>query len=426
MKNIKIYLPIFISCSFLLGTLAYGIRNWKSHEPIDHVQFWIVGQAISTFNPVNVYDKIEQTQVRKEFLWKSETEDRHSLLSKTIEKRKDFNLAGTPFLYSVFYIFSSGDYSIDYRNFRIFCLLSYFVSIIYLCRVLNFSWLTSLLFPILFSAFFWPFKVDIRFCNVNQLQVAAIGLFIYLQNNKKIGIRNFLSGLVLGCGLMFKPNIIYSIGLLAVSWFTEGHIRRLKVTTGGIITGVLIAYLLPVFLFGTQCTWANWLPRFQEIVFRNNYFNSSFLGMFFVIRSTWPFELLGAALFLIVALAFWKNRPGHRDEQEIRSTGSTEILSIGMGLAIYILSGPLVHEHYFVLAVPLTLWMLRPTPIKRGWRNFLTLRHFLAALSIIVIAPLFGIELARPWHPNLTSYMGVLLLFTWATRCVLLNNRVDT
>jgi hypothetical protein len=360
-----------------------------------------VGQAFSHSVTPNIYHRLEQDKIHTRFLNEENLNHADTLLKNTLVERKRLNLAGTPFLYSLFFLSSSGNYENDYQIYRLFCLLSFFVAITYLSRILKFPWALAFLAPVVLSALFWPFHVDVRYGNVNQLQIGALALLVFLLQKKSQNVWEFLAGFIIGIGLMFKPNILYSIALVLVSRTVTKRFKSSALIGAGIIIGMAGAFSLPSLLFGEVCTWRNWFPTFQEIVFRKNYFNSSLLGMFFVIRETWPYQVFGLFLLTTTSLLVFIQRKSTHDD----------IYLTGLGLLIYILSGPLVHRHYFLLAIPQILWMLRPLSTQLSWRKFISLRHAAGALALALIAINFESPGSRQWNPNLESYLGVLILF---------------
>jgi hypothetical protein len=83
-----------------------------------------------------------------------------------------------------------------------------------------------------------------------------------------------------------------------------------------------------------------------------------------------------------------------------------------LGIGIYILSGPIVHSHYFVLAVPWAIFLFRPrrTYLFPYFRYF----YYMLIVACIFIAahPLFK-KLNLTNYPNhsLWSFGGICILY---------------
>ena len=99
----------------LLFFIIFGIRNWRSSDPYDYYQFWVVGQAISSMKLDNIYSPSDRIKISREFQSRAEHSD-SNLFKKGAKTRKILEPGGTPFLYAVFYMASIGSYDFDYEN----------------------------------------------------------------------------------------------------------------------------------------------------------------------------------------------------------------------------------------------------------------------------------------------------------------------
>ena len=413
---------------FLVICAFYGVRNWKTKMSIDYYQFWITGQAVSSMELTNIYSRDQRALIRQEFLNRARATEPPTKGTRIVQQRS-LNLAGTPFLYSVFYLFSSGQYALDYEVFRLLSLFAFMGAIAYLCLFLEFTLGVAFLAPIFFTVCFWPFKLDVRIANVNQLQVGMMALFIFFQTKWNKSAANYLSGALLGFYFLFKPTLVYATGFLFLSWILAGRTKLFFRALAGAIVAVLISLLLPILLFGSACSWLSWWKGFKEIVFINHYFSQSLLGILFNIRNESAHSFFGLFIFgfTLFLLKRMNGTPRFQSDLFVRMPFPLQdYFMYSLGIIVYILTGPLVHKHYFVLMVPPLLFMLRPFLPRHGFRSYWTPRHFWGLVALTMISAWL-----RPnfWTYKGTfewSYAGTLILFALSIWEILLPRLSNT
>jgi len=350
----------------LLFFLKHGIQSWRSSNPYDYYQFWVIGQAIRSMELDNIYSLSDRMKINVEFQNRAE-QSTSDLLKRGAKTRKILEPAGTPFLYAVFYLVSTSSYDFDYKIFRWASFVFYIGSIVALAVILKFPIWSLALVTIFFTQSFWPFQIDLEFGNVGQLQAGCLILFLLCQ---KMNGRfyYFMGGLVIGLLVLFKPTLIFCILLLTIFWSMEGKLKKLSFEFAGIGTALAIGITLPRFLFGNTCTWQSWYETYPSILYTNFFLTGGFLGKLLNLKNILFYGLFAVILFLLTALfLFWiklvQKNPNHREILSLEKQLDfwiDEYSVVMLGIGIYFLSGPIVHSHYFLLAVPWALLLLRP------------------------------------------------------------------
>ena len=403
----------------LLFFINHGIQNWQSSNPYDYYQFWVVGQAVRSMELDNIYSLSDRIKISREFQNRAQ-QSASDLLKRGAKTREILEPGGTPFLYAVFYLASMGSYDFDYKVFRLVSLYFYIGSIVALAVILKFPIWSLALVTIFFTQSFWPFQIDFEFGNVGQLQVGCLTLFLLCQ---KIEGRfsHFIGGFIIGLLVLFKPTLIFCILLLSIFWLFKGRKKKLFIEFAGIGIALTGGFILPRLLFGNTCTWQSWYETYPSILYTNFFLTGGFLGKLLNLKSVPLYGLFGAILFLLTALfLFWiklvQKTPNRREVSSSKGQlhfWIDEYSVVMLGIGIYLLSGPIVHSHYFLLAVPWALLLLRPRhlpPFSHYSRYF----YWMVFLACIFIAlhPIFK-KLNLTNYPNhsLWSFGGIWIFY---------------
>ena len=184
----------------------------------------------------------------------------------------------------------------------------------------------------------------------------------------------------------------------------------------GMAVGMVLAWASSNLLLSPRGTWEGWFWGFQTVVFRNFYLRNSFLGMFIGADSTIYHRVLGGLLCLLPLFIVWK-KFGSRDHAAGAATAFLwDFALTSMGILVYLLSGPLIHGHYFLLTIPTLLFLLRPSPrIDPSTRTTTThVRYFFAILGFFLVSwheRVPGAGLARMWQHSDWNFYGTVVLY---------------
>jgi hypothetical protein len=386
----------------------------------------------------NIYGALDRQRIGQHFLDRAMARKASLSHLKAAAYRRVINPAGTPFLYSVFYLTSKGDYDFDYTIFRIVSYFVYLLSIVVLGDLLKIPRLLAIFLVVLLTEYFGPFRLDVMEGNVNQLQVGIVALLLWLRSRKKtIGVEA-LSGLVCGLLIMFKPNMApIGIFLLGATLLLRS-IRPALIVAGAMGLGVGFGFGLPLILFGRVCNWEQWRAAFPQFVFTPEYFYRSFLGQFFNAHSLAPFFIL-AAVLAATPFLLWIARSGSAkasrpvEQAELTGTDSRFILEhlwLGLAVCVYLLGSTLVHYHYFLLIVP---FLLVPFSISRGYAGFSSLkelRWMVLGLIVYLLMALRAPHIGDGNDPRYSDwrlgFIGVLLLYGFGLYRLRRAGRIDS
>lgn len=393
---------------------------------IDYYQFWVVGQAVDRSEASEVYSGAARQRLGALYLDRLRQEDAPARERRVAGFRRELGTYSTPFLYAVLHAFASGDYGADLDRHRLLSIACLWLAVLGLCRLLRFPLVASPALLLACLVWFEPLHSELRVGNVNALQLAALVLFLLLQGAERVPAHRWLAGFVLGVTVAFKPNLVGVAALLVIGWMLPGRPGRLLAGLAGLGLGLLAGFALGSAFFGSPRCWAQWLGAVGSMppeVMRPDRGNYAPLSLLPWSGGRLASLAVASLLSLLVVAASWRGRSRGEDAQrpEARRLPREEALLIGAGCLVYLLSAPLVWQHYFLLAVPGLVLAFRPAPGGASglvptllaalallglsatpiWRltslpgeAFFPVAHGLAALL------LFGLMLHALWHPQ--------------------------
>jgi hypothetical protein len=394
----------------------YGCSRWKSTQAIDFYQFWIVGQAVKTMPVSNIYDKSQQRLIAEAFLIKSETNSSSTHQTSAAKKRStSLELIGTPLLYAMFSIISNGDYDSDYNLYRLASIFLYVTAVYIFCYLLGIPLLHTFVAIVFFTNYFWPFKMDVRFGNVDQIQLFMLSTYLLIISKGKSVYFIVAGGLLLSSMVFFKPNLIYVAFFIGFARAVQIPWQKFKFELLGMGLGTLLSFIIPYLIFGNSCTWKSWYDCFPQAGFAYKYAKDSF-----------PALLMGgpdlkihfyASVILILSTLTPVMIYSYRKKLDHNNIVVSNYLLMGLGICVYILSSPMIHGQYFLLGIPLVLFVIRllsPSIIltrKERISHYASLAIGAIAILLIIIHP------RSSWHQpddarfHLEKYVGILIFY---------------
>jgi hypothetical protein len=210
-----------------------------------------------------------------------------------------------------------------------------------------------------FAWAFLPARADLWVGNVARMQVGGVALVAALAWSRWPG-RHVAAGVVLGALVTFKPNLAPLCVVLVGGWLARKELARVAQVLAGLVLGVLASMAAASWRFGTWRAGQAWYAQLAEVA------GTAGVAMGNVGGSS-PFQrlapgvtgmLLEAACFALLAAAVVRTRSEGGGNADRRA----DLFLIGIGCAASAPSSPLVWPHYFVLLVPLCLFVLRPPP----------------------------------------------------------------
>lgn len=373
---------------------------------IDFYQFWVGGQAVLGDGAADLYSEAGRSGIAEQYYRKAQQGPAESRFQRAAAHRRVLETYATPFFYTLFALASPRDYDTAYNLFHLLSLLSLVFSVACLGRLLGTSAEFSLALFVLVSLWFSPLLSDVHVANVNQIQLALLSGFLWIRRKRGRLWRELCGGFLLGLGLAFKPNLVLVAVVLGIAWVLQGRQRELIATGAALAGGLLAAFAVASVFFGSLGCWAQWfaavgaMPKAIIPVDRGNYAISIPLSAGLGFDVSW---LLLSALLAATMVALWRGRKLGAESELLADVGA-----VAAGCLVYLLSAPLVWLHYYLLALPALIFVLRR---QAGSRPMLRELLAAAALALISLEPLLSV-VRFPQDPRLVLLaLGTLLLF---------------
>lgn len=378
----------------------------------DYYQFWLVGRAVSSLGLRDIYS-MENRKALTSFgqeLARSEPARSKRLAQSAQLRRRLIQTFSTPFLYAVIGSLATGDYERDFDVYLNLCLGALLLSILALGRLLGLSLLECLLFSALVLVGSAPLSTDLWWGNVNQLQLAGLTLYLASRRWPDLPVMDLFGGFVLGLLVAFKPTLAAVPLLLGVAWLVERRMGALLRHAAGAAVGLGFAFAVGCQFLGSWTAWQDWLAvlptidRFTPVV--GNYSLARMLteawgGGFAGVQVVSALLLLGA-----VSATGWllsRARLGLPVDAAHRTPWSERDLGVAvLAAGVSVVSGNLVWEHYYLLLVPLTLYVFRQ-PIG----------GVALALGTLTLLAVLGRPIAVFLDSQSLLYTGVCIAGAW-------------
>jgi len=426
--------------SLLLAVFAVA-QAWSyagSQVCIDYYQFWAVGRVLHESGVRDVYSDAERRSIGKMMWEKARAQVGPDAQAKAASKRyqaalyrQTLETYSTPWLYTCFALLSSGDYDRDQNLFQYFCLICYVLAVVGMCNILGYSPGSTALAVASFLYWFGPTVSDTDVGNINRLELAILALFLWMQrSDRPAAWQCLLSGILLGSGVMFKPNLGFVVLILLLGWLVFRCHRKLVLTAAGMALGCLASFAISAAYFHSMRPWLDWakeLPRLMNELdiplSHGNYALARLVAGIFGFRPSLvlPPLFIGSVVIVLLRAGFAGNGlqiPGSPKQADRKPSLKLDVLLIGLGGTVSLLSAQLAWLHYYLLTMPLALYLLRPgesegTKLSTGRRVL----RWLALLAVLMIAlepfkAIFNLTAAGGKAALVSG--GAILLFTLA------------
>lgn len=360
--------PALLTACVILFIFSINLL-WESAAAspgIDYYQVWVAAQAVRNNTVRDIYSRDADSVLADRYLLSYRgmaPSDRHRAVAN---KCRELGLTGTPFLYAALGAITSGDYDRDYRVFQFMSVAGLAASLAILSRLLGVATPAWLIVGALMANWFAPILSDTMVGNVSRLQLLMLAGAAWLLGGGRGAARVFAGGVVLGCAVLFKPNIGL-VGLaLGIWWAVNREFVRLAWTAGGGAVGAMIAVVSSAAFFGTARCWSNWFDMIRHL--QERYQPTTTMGNFGaaeLLRSGLGRDvsliLLGGITLILAAGMFFARRRLRAGDRAAQT-----VLVIGIGGAAWLLSTWLVWLHYYTLLAPLILYSVADRPKGSG------------------------------------------------------------
>jgi len=400
---------------FVLGLLLLFYTLWSvwlattGSPTIDFFTFWTVPQTLSHQPVGNIYSEEGQRKLAL-----SAAEQAGSPHAPDLQKRTAsivlqlyngrVDATASPLLYAAVGGLSSGDYLTDQKRFLFVSMACMILSVLILAKMLRFAALEIILLLLFLFWNFEPLLSDMRVGNVNELQLFAIVLFIFLSARS----RPLSAGLVLGLTTAFKPTTAMVLVLVVVAGLADRGYAKLAKTLAGAAAGIGLSVSLSAVYFGDRGMWLDFLHSLPKTLNGTAYSlesgNFSLAALVFGATSRRA-VIIPAAL---LALFCWILASSGRSSDSPAGNAARAELDLqtafcigGCGCAIMLLSSPLVWLQYYLLLLPLLLYVISADRAEGGsevgkpsiaWRQSLP---FLPYLPLVLFSLPFHMVVGR-------------------------------
>ena len=387
----------------------------------DFYQFWIVAQVIGRADVASIYDEEAHARLGAEFIRRSLTDDTSERRRRAAREWRVLEPTATPLLYSVFRPFAGLDYETAHLTFRTISLAALTAGVVAMALLLGHSATTALLALAVLSVAFRPLKASVQVGQVNEVQLAAVAVYLWLSSAGDRSRRQVAAGALLAALILFKPNLVAALLLLAAVWLARGRRGKLARQAAGAMAGGLLALGVTTAVFGSPVAWRDWVEFMRVFPPEKIPLRLGNVGPARLAFETMDLRLtpLLAALALGLALtAVWAGRArrGEAAAEEPLRVVTEDTAGLAAGAFVYLLSAPLVWNHYLLLTVPAALLLLRDSG---GLERSDSMRRALVggallAMAVDPIADLFHVY--DMYAHAALSVAGVLVLFVLTLR----------
>ena len=359
----------------LLLLVHVGWIVWQSATnmpTIDFLTFWSVPHALSRKPIANIYSLDSQRDMASltvtEARSPTATELQRQATAKITQLYGDrIDATGTPLLYTAIGWLSSGNFERDQKRFVFVCTLCLVLSMLVLKSVLEFSVVEISLLMIFSATYYAPVIVDMQVGNVNEIQLLGVALFIFFT----IRAQPLLAGLTIGSATMLKPTLAMVLVLSVIAGLADREYRQLLRTLAGCLIATAASFLASAAYFRNPAIWLDFfqsLPKtLNGVTYSLENGNFSLSALLFGATGSLSAVIPLALLLAFSWLLFATRRSGATQARNMLPKEidgprrmHTAFAVGGGGCAIMLLSSTLVWPHYFLLLLPLSLYVMRP------------------------------------------------------------------
>ena len=400
------------------------MQSWdlgRKSPGIDFYQFWVVAQIIGRADVPSIYAEDAHPRLGAEFIRRSLTEDDSERRRAAARVWQVLEPTATPMLYSAFRPFASLRYDDAHLAFRILSLAALTAAVLAIAALVGHPAAVALLMLALVNIAFRPLKTDVQVGNINEVQLAAIAAYLWLSSRRDTDRSQGVAGALLGALVLFKPNLMAVVPVLAATWLVRHRRAKLLRQGAGMAAGALLALAVTAVVFGSLSPWREWFEFMRAFPPAKIPLRFGNVGLARLVYETLDLQVTAwcAAVFMLAALAcVWigRSRGAEAGADEPRTVAAEDALALGAGCFVYLLSAPLVWIHYLMLALPAALCLLRE---PKGGTLGDRLRGPLTCLALVAIAVDPVADLFRiydMYQQAALTVAGVLTLFILTLR----------
>ncbi len=419
----SLILALLLSLNALFQFWQYAATQSSG---IDFFVLWSIPHVLKTKALANIYAPDSQRDMASVLM----TESSSPQVSKAQREATTTNLqldnnrvavTGSPLVYALVGLTASGAYETDLSRFRVVSLLCFLGAILILCRLLQFSPVSTLLAVALFTSSFQPLLADMWAANLNQIQLLPLACFLLF-----VALSwDVLAGLTLGIGVVLKPNIAFVAFLAVLVSLADREYRKMTRLLLGMGLAALLSVAISVSYFGQLAMWPDFIRSLPRTLATSAPMENGNLGLAFLLFRTMGWEVSRYILVILMAIvsvvifrARWDRArkpaapPSQSGDESTRSMHRMVVV-VGLGCAVMLMSSRLVWPHYYVLLIPVELYLLRPL----GWGDRPQRRlvvSILAAIGFCLLSRAMWHAMANMLQGSIAVNAATALIFSLA------------
>jgi len=309
----------------------------------------------------DIYDYDTRARLGAEYVGRASTDEDSPRRRAVAGAWPVLEPTATPFFYAALRPLAGASYERSFLLFSLLNLACLAAGVLVAARRLGHGPAPALLVLAFVGLAFQPVHSDIRVGNVNQVQLGLLAAYLWLSARGDRSRPQAAAGALLALIVLFKPNLLPVLPLLAAGWAWRGRRRKLALQGAGLAAGALVALVATWAVFGSVSVWAHWLSYLGGLPPAKIPLSYGNVGLGRILFETVDedFSLALAVLGTGVALfCTWRGRSARAG-----TAGSAALedgAALAAGVLVYLLSAPIVWTHYLLLAVPAALLPLRP------------------------------------------------------------------
>ena len=403
---------------------------------IDFVQFRRTGLAVQQGRSPSVYSSEFRANIL-DVVWKEAQKDPNSKYYRAVQFRheRSWETYSSPFLYAVFGLPAGANnengswrsdaqdagtalaeeslanvaiqYEQELRVFQGMCLFATIVGVISIGVVLRISTVAVLVLAVVL-VWFSPLRIDLTVVNVNQIQLAMVGILITMAAGKRgvpsfgcetlVGtlgsqdrlrpflllsgsrcqrrstLRCFIVGCWLGLCVAFKPSLVWCGVMLGIFLFLQtrdrssgrisaSHTFDLLTSVAGGLAGATVAVGFSSIWYPVTAwfDWVNAVLSMPDTIITTSQGNFSplYYAQYTLGVPRWLLAPIAPGLTTACAAILGRSLVAATDQGASRNPNRGSVVPwIIAGLQVFLLTSHLVWYHYFALSLPAVLLVI--------------------------------------------------------------------
>jgi hypothetical protein len=418
--------PSLVLALLLLVNPLFNVWQYATRTPgVDFFTLWSVPHVLKANAVSNIYAADSQRQMASVLIGESSSPNASdaqrqatAITTQLYDNRLD--VTGSPLVYALVGLTASGAYEKDLRRFAVTSWLCFLAATLILSRLLRFSPVATLLIVGLLTSSFAPLISDMWVANLNQIQLLLLACFLLFITRS----RRVLAGLALGIGVMLKPNLLIVAFLSVLASLVDRDYRRLTSLVSGLGLAVLFSVAVSVAYFGRPAMWPDFIRSLPHTLatsypIENANFSLPILLSRTMHRetSTYLFVILIGIASVVIFETKWDHAANpaaqSRDTEESARLMHRMFVVVGLGCTVMLMSSRLAWLHYYVMLIPLEMYLIRPPAVgDRPQRRLVVI--LLAAISFCLLSSAARAMLTDTLRQSIAVNTATALLFILA------------